>query len=169
MVLRLVALACISTLFLACTEDAPEIDIQEEIKPFVGTYVVDGTAINGVIEFFDSLGYPMGVGYDTIQFENDTLVVSLQGETDTLLMDGFRFDWVPSTPEGRRQAQGVLEDGLIQVIYDNSDGFSSATIEGNVLIQGDDIEMDYAWDSRNTWSQALPRQGFIMATGKRIE
>lgn len=150
---------------LSCSKNQ---DIQEKIKPFVGTYILSGTSINGPIEVFDSSGYPMGIAYDTIQFENDTTVISLQGQSDTLVVAGLRNDWEPTFPNGRVQAQGVLKDGSIQLIYDKSEGFTISTLQGDLHIDENLIEANYDWRSENTWSPSLPRLGEVSASGAKL-
>lgn len=110
----------------------------------------------------------MGIAYDTIQFENDTTVISLQGQSDTLVVAGLRNDWEPTFPNGRVQAQGVLKDGSIQLIYDKSEGFTISTLQGDLHIDENLIEANYDWRSENTWSPSLPRLGEVSASGAKL-
>ena len=78
-----------------------------------------------------------------MQLENDTAVISLQEQSDTLLVAGLRNDWEPTFPNGRVQAQGVLKDSSIQLIYDKSEGFSISTLQRDLQIDENLIEPNY--------------------------
>ncbi len=85
-----------------------------------------------------------------------------------MLVAGLRNDWEPTFPNGRVQAQGVLKDGSIQLIYDKSEGFSISTLQGDLQIDENLIEANYDWRSENTWPPSLPKLGEVSASGAKL-
>lgn len=167
MTIRLLAILFVTTLLSSCMEDGPEVDLQEDIKPFVGSYSYDGTAIHGIVSFYDTIGNYLGMGYDTIQFENETLELSLQGDTDTLVVSGLLYSW--NFNQDRKQAQGVLQNGSIQLIYDESDLAFNRKITGTLHIDEDALQVDYVWDRSDVWSGVPPVKGIISGNGMKVE
>ncbi len=167
MMIRLLAILFVTMLLSSCSGNGPEVDQQEKIKPFVGSYSYDGTAIHGIVSFYDTVGNYLGMGYDTIQFENETLELSLLGDTDTLVVDGLLYSW--NFDQDRKQVQGILENGSIQLIYDKSDLAFNRKITGTLHIDEDALELEYVWDRSDVWSGVPPVKGFITGNGMRVE
>ena len=134
---------------------------------FSGIWQVEGTHISGIHTFYDSIGNEIGMGLDTTIVSTDMLLISQQGDTDTLIIDGLVKSF---NANFRTIVQGTVQNDTINIHYDlSSPGTSNNYIRGQIWLQSDNIFLDYDWDTSDIWStDGLPREGSVISSGSKV-
>jgi len=156
---------------LSCeTNEPPKEDVFdiEKLQQFLGTFEYSGSQNVGIVTHYDSSGNVIFQGFTDVELTSETIEISTYEEVqDSLTITGLITDFYPSS-NFRRTVVGKVEEGRIEISFDESDLTRKEVLTGTLEFEGDRIFVNYSWDRSDIWSyEALPEKGELVGEGSR--